>query len=283
MTSTLTFPIPAADAVATPRFGTMDLPTGVSLHIAEYGPETASPVILLHGYSDSWFSFSRVAPLLAPEYRAFALDQRGHGRSTKPARGYHMSDLARDVLAFMDAMGLPRAVVVGHSMGSVVAQQVAAAAPDRVSGLGLIGAPTAIGRMHEILSLRDAVEPLTDPVPVDFITEFQYSTIALPVSEAFMRQVIEESRQLTAHGWRELMTGMLATDPAVTLRASGIPTLIMRGELDAMILTSEQDALAEMIGTAAIRIYRGAGHAPHWEVPEELAADLSAFVSSVLG
>ena len=280
MTSTLTFPIPGVVAPATPRFGTIDVSTGITLHFAEYGPETGTPVIFLHGYSDSWFSFSRVAPQLAPEYRAFSIDQRGHGRSTQPPAGYHMRDLAADVLAFMDALGLSRATLVGHSMGSVVAQQVALAAPERVSSLVLIGAPTTIRRMNEIYALRDAVETLTDPVSVDFISEFQYSTVAQPVSEAFMRQAIEESRQLTVHVWREIMTGMLATDPAPELGASGIPTLIMRGELDSLVLTPEQDALAEMIGTTAIRIFPGAGHAPHWEVPEELAADIKSFIAS---
>jgi len=66
------------------QFSTTQLATGVTLHYAEKGDPTGEAIIFLHGYSDSWFSFSRVLPLLSPEYHTFALTQRGHGDSDKP-------------------------------------------------------------------------------------------------------------------------------------------------------------------------------------------------------
>jgi non-heme chloroperoxidase len=66
------------------RFATTRLTTDVTLHYAERGNPTGEAIIFLHGYSDSWFSYSRVLPLLSPEYHAFALTQRGHGDSDKP-------------------------------------------------------------------------------------------------------------------------------------------------------------------------------------------------------
>ena len=66
------------------KFATTQLATGVRLHYAERGDREGEAIIFLHGYSDSWFSFSRVLPLLSPEYHAFALTQRGHGDSDKP-------------------------------------------------------------------------------------------------------------------------------------------------------------------------------------------------------
>ncbi|MDQ3286318.1 MAG: alpha/beta fold hydrolase [Actinomycetota bacterium] len=59
----------------------------------------------LHGYSDSWYSYSRVLPLLSPEYHAFASDQRGHGVSDKPQRCYTTDDFAADVDAFRMRLG----------------------------------------------------------------------------------------------------------------------------------------------------------------------------------
>src|SRR5262245_29905615 len=61
------------------RFADVQLATGVRLHYAEQGDPQGHPIILLHGYTDSWFSYSRVLPLLPTRYRAYALDQRGHG------------------------------------------------------------------------------------------------------------------------------------------------------------------------------------------------------------
>ena len=78
------------------------LPSGVRLQYAETGKPDGEPIILLHGYTDSWFSYSRVLPLLAPRYRAIAITQRGHGDSDRPG-SYTGGDFAADVEAFMQA------------------------------------------------------------------------------------------------------------------------------------------------------------------------------------
>src|SRR5262245_29528107 len=98
---------------------TVQLASGVRLRYAAHGDADGYPIVMLHGYSDSSFSFSRLLPLLPSSYRAYALDQRGHGDSGKPAQGYAMADFAADALAFMDALGLPSAIVIGHSMGAL--------------------------------------------------------------------------------------------------------------------------------------------------------------------
>jgi alpha-beta hydrolase superfamily lysophospholipase len=88
------------------EFATTRLRTGVTLHYAEQGDPTGEAIISLHGYSDSWYSFSRVLRLLSTEYHAFALTQRGHGDSDKPQCCYTPGDFAADVEAFMEAVGI---------------------------------------------------------------------------------------------------------------------------------------------------------------------------------
>jgi non-heme chloroperoxidase len=87
------------------QFATTRLSTGVTLHYAERGVPTGEAIIFLHGYTDSWFSFSRVLPLHSPSYHAFALTQRGHGDSDKPECCYTLGDFAADVDAFLEAGG----------------------------------------------------------------------------------------------------------------------------------------------------------------------------------
>lgn len=111
-------------AVRSVRFAHVRLRTGVRLHYAEQGDPRGEPLILLHGLGDSWYSFSGILPKLPTSLRVFAIDQRGHGDSDRPASGYTLADLSDDAVAFMDAMGIPRATVIGHSMGSFVAQRV---------------------------------------------------------------------------------------------------------------------------------------------------------------
>ena len=98
------------------------------------------PVILLHGYTDSWRSYERVLPHLPQSLRVLAVTQRGHGDSGKPDGEYESRVFARDVANFMDTLGIERAVIVGHSMGSTVAQRFAVDYPQRVRALVLAGA-----------------------------------------------------------------------------------------------------------------------------------------------
>ena len=91
----------------------MVLPTGVTLEYAERGSANGIPVIFLHGVTDSWRSFEPLFAHLPPSVRAIAITQRGHGRSSKPEMGYTYRDMAGDVRAFMDALDVPAAVIVG--------------------------------------------------------------------------------------------------------------------------------------------------------------------------
>src|SRR3712207_4230490 len=94
----------------------VELPNGVKLPYVEQGDPSGVPVVLLHGVTDSWRSFEPVLPHLPASIHAYALTQRGHGDAERPASGYRPQDLAADVAAFMDALGLESAVIVGHSM-----------------------------------------------------------------------------------------------------------------------------------------------------------------------
>jgi pimeloyl-ACP methyl ester carboxylesterase len=273
---------PPADSIASRplplRFADAHLSTGVRLRYAEQGDPHGHAVILLHGYSDSWFSFSRVLPLLDPKYHVFALDLRGHGDSDRPDGGYDMRGLAADVLAFMNAQRLARVTVVGHSMGSIVAQQLALAAPERIARLVLVGGIAAPNQSPIIAELNTAVQALTDPVPVEFVREFQASTVYHPIPEQFLSQAVAESLKLPARVWRGLIGGMLATEPAIGLGQSRIPTLVLWGDRDSAFPRTEQDSLVRMIGTADLQVYPETGHALHWERPDQFVRDLRAFM-----
>jgi pimeloyl-ACP methyl ester carboxylesterase len=137
------------------------LSTGLDVRYVARGDPSGVAVLLLHAWGESLGSFDRLIPLLSNSIRALAMDQRGHGESSKPADAYSLTDFAGDVTAFLDALGLPSAVLVGSSSGGYVAQQVAITSPERVRGLVLVGAPRSL---HGRAPFADEVDRLTDPV-----------------------------------------------------------------------------------------------------------------------
>ena len=262
-----------------PRFADAHLITGVRLRYAEQGDRGGQPIIMLHGLADSWFSFSRVLPALAATYHIYALDLRGHGDSDRPAHGYSMADFAADVLAFMDAMELPSATLVGHSMGSFIAQQVALAAPKRVARLVLLGS-AANGRSKDLLEFQQVVDTLDDPVPEEIAREFQISTIYRPLPDDFLNQVVAESLKLPAYVWRAALAGCLAIDSTADLGRIKAPTLLLRGDHDAIFPRDAQAALVAGLEDAVLRVYPETGHAIHWERPEQVIDHLHTFMAN---
>ncbi len=257
------------------------LATGIRMHYAEQGHPADHPLVLLHGLSDSWFSYSRVLPELARSYHVYALDQRGHGDSERPSDGYTMASMAADVVAFLDAMGLHKVTLVGHSMGSIVATEVALAAPERLAALVLIGANTSWDA-PELVAFQQVVDGLEDPIAAEFVREFQASTAFEPLPEAFMERVVAESLKLPAHVWRGALGGSIAADYAGRLGAIQTRTLVIGGEDDAYCPQAKQRELAARLPNAELKLYARLGHCPHWERPEAFVRDLEQFLTRTL-
>jgi pimeloyl-ACP methyl ester carboxylesterase len=268
----------------TPMIKSVEVSNGVRLPYVEQGDPAGVPVLMLHGVSDSWRSFEPVLPHLPDAIHAFALTQRGHGDADRPATGYRTRDFAADVAAFMDALGLEQAIVVGHSMGTTNALRFAIDHPGRTRGLMLAGAFASYRGNPEVAELWEtAVSRLADPVDRAFVRGFQQSTLAQPVPEAFFHTVVEESLKLPAHVWRAAFAGFLEDDFVAELGEIEAPSLILWGAHDALCSRADQEALLAAIPGARLVAYAGAGHAPHWEEPRRFAADLTAFVERVVG
>jgi pimeloyl-ACP methyl ester carboxylesterase len=111
---------------------------GLQMHLAEAGPASGRPVVLLHGFPDSWKLWRhQVAALADAGHRVFAPDLRGFGQTARPAavQDYKLRALVADVTGLLDELGVERAAVVGHDWGAALAWRVAMFAPDRVERL----------------------------------------------------------------------------------------------------------------------------------------------------
>jgi pimeloyl-ACP methyl ester carboxylesterase len=105
------------------------------------------PLLLVHGWPESWYAWRLVMPTLAQHFTVIAVDQRGMGLTDKPETGYDSGILAADLIALMNALGFDRFAIAGHDTGMVIAYAVAADNPDRVAYLvaaEIPGAPGAV-------------------------------------------------------------------------------------------------------------------------------------------
>jgi non-heme chloroperoxidase len=259
----------------------VELPIGVRVQYVEQGSPSGVPVLMLHGYSDSWHSFEPVLPFLPSSIRALALSQRGHGNTARPSVGYGPDDFAADVAEFMDALDIESAIVVGHSLGSLIAQRFALDYPERTKGLVLIGSGPAMRGLPAWTELQAPVFDLTDPVDPRFVREFQQSTLAQPISQAFLDKVVQESRKLPARVWRSIWRDFSEVDHSDELSQLKAPTLVTWGDRDSVFGRGAQEAIIAAVPGARLVVYNGAGHGTHWEEPERFASDLVAFVRRV--
>ena len=250
------------------------LSNGVTLHYAAQGPKGGAATIMLHGLSDSWFSFSRVLPLLPPDRRIVVPDLRGHGDSDRPLLGYRVADMADDVIRLMDALQIERAAIVGHSMGSFVARKVYELAPQRVWRLVLTGAGPSVNTVVGNELMR-AVVDLTDPVDETFVREFQMSTVNQPVPAPFMEAVIANSRRMPARIWRAALQGLI--EDISRLVRPEVRTLVVGGRQDSVFTANEQMLLARQFPKGELHLVEGVGHSLHWEQPATFVSALKRF------
>ncbi|MCO6185161.1 alpha/beta fold hydrolase [Rhizobium sp. L1K21] len=257
------------------------LPDG---NVMEYvrRPNGDQPIILIHGYADSWYSFKGVLDYLPQKFAAYAPTLLGHGRSSKPKQAYSIPGYAANVVKFMNLMGIERAAIVGHSMGSFVAQSIALSDPDRVSSLVLIG--SAITADNPVLrSVHEEALEFADPVPSDFVWEFQGGTCVGPVDASMsMEDIVKESSQLPTHVWEAAVKGLIDYRPAdfdgMALHSLVTPTLVLGGTKDEIFVEDAQRQLADILPNAEILLNPDVGHSPNWEKSERTALQIAEFV-----
>lgn len=267
-----------------PVIKSVELPNRVRLPYAEQGDRSGVPVLLLHGFADSWRSFELVLPHLPESIHAFALTQRGHGDASHPATGYGIPHFAADLAAFMDALHLGAGVIVGHSMGSAVTLRFALDHPERTVGLVLVGASSTMGGTATARRFWDStVSKLTDPVDPALVRGMTESMLAQPVPEPFLDAAVQEGVKVPAFVWKSAFESRwrLEGDFSAELGKIEVPTLIIWGDRDMRYPRSEEEALVSAIRGSRLVVYPGAGHLLHWEEPERFASDLVTFVEGL--
>jgi pimeloyl-ACP methyl ester carboxylesterase len=269
---------------------------GVRLHYYDAGAEDAPAMVLIHGLGDEADTWRHVLPRLAERYRVLAVDLPGFGRSAHPRRPHTTGFFARIIVGLLNKLGIAKAVLVGSSMGAMVAQRLAMAHPELVERLVLIGGgiapsnegfPTAmllflLPGLGEITytSLRSSQDRAYET-----LRPYYHDLDALPEADReFLRQRVwarvwssgQRRGFLSAFRWVAIDMALRANSFREQTAQLNIPTLLIWGEHDAIAPRSRAEALLNLLPNARLEVIPGVGHLPQQEAPDALLALLLA-------
>jgi len=261
---------------------------GQRVHVEQAGE--GEPVVLLHGFGGSTYLWRQMTPRLAGHFRVVAIDLNGFGWTERPRarEAYTLEGQAALVLGVLDALGIERAHLVGHSYGGGLAIWLAAQHPERVRSLSLVAStlPTyASARRSRWAAWRPLVALFvrTRALREGFVRRGLERAVADPtiVTDELVRAYLA---RLRVEGATRAFQGLTAPTsevrPEVRLEALHVPTLGVWGEQD-RLLSVEAGArgVGRIPGSRFVRL-PGVGHLPMEEAPDRLAAALEEFLAA---
>jgi pimeloyl-ACP methyl ester carboxylesterase len=260
------------------------LANGIRLHYESSG-SGGIPVVLVHGYGMSSAVWEKTLPLLPSGYRWLAVDLRGFGRSDKLEGGYRCQELAEDIAAFLDALGISKAVLIGHSFGGLVIQHFAARHPERVRALVLSNTFAAALPPR---GLTPAVEKRingygsADRNRKIFAAAVPRYFDASNVTAGDIERLVTIGLQAGNPALRETLKANYTTPaiPAPQLAAVRAPVLILVSTHDPFGTFDQAVAMSDALSNSRIRIFTRCGHTPMWEKPLEFAGTVGDFLKT---
>jgi pimeloyl-ACP methyl ester carboxylesterase len=263
---------------------TVALPNSETLAYVPLGDPKGPPVVLIHGYTDNARDWVPLVPYLSPRFHLILIDIRGHGRSSKPECCYTRLDFAYDIKLLLDALGIERADIVGHSLGSIIAQTFAEFWPERTRRVVLIastggprpGAPARKPAYDYAAQIRQLKEPIDPDSP--FMIEWWSSPT--PVDPEFLRRQRRDAAAIPLRVWLAVLDQALMDDLQRTLPRLTAPTLLIWGSKDPIMDEEQRATLREALPQAQVKIFEGLGHNPFWEDPRGCAEVINAFLSA---
>jgi pimeloyl-ACP methyl ester carboxylesterase len=240
---------------------------GLNLNYQVAG-EAVETLICLHGISSNSASWRGQLTGLSDSYRLVAWDMRGYGQSDDPTAEYSFTDVAQDVASLLDHLQLKQAIIMGLSLGGVVAQEFYRNYPDRVKSLILADTNTGGGarpeqeRKSRLESRLKAIESLT---PAEMAKNRAPAMLSENPSPEILQAVEQMIGEIHPFGYRCAAIALDAADTRAVLPTVKVPTLVIWGESDKIVPIEETKALAENIPGAQFVTIPNAGHLANFE------------------
>lgn len=249
------------------------------LNVEIQGPATGAPLVLVHSLGTNLRIWDGLIPVLPPTLRILRLDLRGHGASDVPPAPYAMGALVRDTERLMDHFGMKEAVILGLSIGGLVAQGLAVKRMDLIRAMVLSNTAAKIGRpehwQDRIATIcAGGMAALADTTMERWLGRNWRTNPAEPA----LRQMFLAT---DPEGWCGCAAAIAGTDFYEVTATLTLPTLAIAGMNDG---ATPPDLVRETAGLVLghrFALIRGAGHIPMAEKPAEYAALVTAFLESI--
>jgi 3-oxoadipate enol-lactonase len=245
------------------------------------GPRT---VLFLHGIGGNSDSFIDEFPRLAPSWRTLSWDMPGYGGS-RAIVPLTFEALAQAVIAVLDAERADKAVLVGHSLGGMIAQETAARFPQRIAGLVLFATSAAFGGKddkfkNEFLAQRLAPLDAGQSMP-EIAGELTKGLFGPNPPDAVRRRAIASMGAIPPASYRAALECIVGFNRADDLAGIACPTLVLAAEHDRLAPPKTMERMAARIPAAKYRCIAGAGHLANFEQPAAFAAALDDFLATI--
>jgi 3-oxoadipate enol-lactonase len=251
----------------------------IRLNAEVSGPENGPPLVLIHALGTRLEIWDGLLPLIPKGLRVLRMDLRGHGRSDVPAAPYAMGALVRDVERVMDHLRFSDAVVLGLSVGGLIAQGLAIKRLDLVRGLILSNTAARIGTTSQWAARIAGVRAGGVAAVAEATLERWFGrNYGLRPDIGHWRAMLA---QMDPEGWCGTAAAIAGTDfytPTATLR---LPTLGLAGDRDGSTPPDLVRETVDLIAGSRFQLIRGGGHLPFVEQPQAYAAAVTGFLQAI--
>jgi pimeloyl-ACP methyl ester carboxylesterase len=266
----------------------MALPNGESLAYIDMGARSGPVVVLIHGYTDNARDWVPMLPYLSKRFRLILVDIRGHGQSSKPECCYTRLDFAYDIKLLLDALGVHKADIVGHSLGSIITQTFAEYWPEMTSRVVLIsstgGVPPDRAKKAQF-DFAAEIRKLKEPIDPDSPFMIAWWDSPTPVNQEFIRRQRKDAAGIPLRVWLAVLdqaanAKIAYADLQNTLPRLKAPTLLIWGSKDPIMEEDMRQSLRTALPNAQVKIFDGLGHNPFWEDPKGVAEVINKFLTT---
>jgi len=239
------------------------------------------PLVLVHGLNGDLTGWSLVVPELAQHYRTVALDVRGHGGTSKPDQPYSIKGFSEDLFEFLEKMRIPRAHLLGLSMGGAIAQQFALDHPEKVRSLVLVSTFSHVdpGAREAFQGLKKSLARGGYPAFFDEVLKLAFTPRFIAANPGPIAQLREKRIQINSPvAIGRATDACLAFDLKERISAITVPTLVVSGREDVFTPLHLAEQIHRSIRGSEWKVLEGTGHALYIEKAPEMAEAVLEFL-----